>query len=505
MSVSTILRISDKWSKRRFTAKLSDDLMPHTIGGIFELAGRMSEKELNEWIRNKRITPEGIRGFEYIQQALFDIRDDGTLGDVMENAFLTYNGFRLTNDDSIPLDVYNSSPSEDETFLADLILDRDNIPYKRNWLGYYHRNWTKEHADIVNAWVKSDYPDCADDVLAVSDPQNRKKFIFCIAKHIYSAPYELYSRFLGTVVPFKTASETLTNVGNGRGGNCSEKASVLDFICTNFGIDSKLCLSGHNASGKFPEFHLRAALERSSTIFTGENQRYWEHFANIVTIDGSRLLIDATGGPMPFLFCADNEADEYLDQKKCLHVKYIARDECFYYHDAPRDIAYGALFNMEVFLPDIDMYHIFGAEGEDSPFGLLIKPDLWICPDAYITDEDFSEHLLQWNTYASSAPRITQLEMYKDLQASKDKKLISVVETSEPALIRDLRSIEEVFVERCRHIWRDERWNIGYVFCSLKSTHPHPLSVRNVEGIPNSVEKQKEDYEKKQIKKEQRD
>ena len=481
MSVSTILRISDKWSKRRFTAKLSADLMPQTVGGIFELIGRMGENDLNEWVRNKRITTEGIGGFQYIQQAIFDIRDDGSLGDVMENAFLTYNGFLLGNDDSIPLDLYNSSSNDEETFLADLILDRDNVPYKRNWKGYYRRNWTKEHADIVGSWVKSDYSESAEEVLALSDPQSIKKFLLCIAKHLYSAPYELYSRYLGTAVPFKTAAETLTSIGNGRGGNCSEKASVIDFICTNFGIDSQLCLSGHNASGKFPEFHLRAALERSSTIFTGENQRYWEHFANIVNVDGARWLIDATGGPMPFLFCTDNEADEYLDQKKCLQVKYIAREECFYYHNAPRDISYGALFNMEVFLPDIDMYHIFGAEGEDSPFGLLIKPDLWICPDAYITDEDFAEHLLQWNSYASNAPRITQLEMYKDLQSSKDKNLLSIIETSEPALMQDLRSIEEIFVKRCRHIWRDERWNIGYVFCSLKSG-PHPF-------IPSPVER----------------
>ncbi len=93
MSVSTILRISDKWSKRRFTAKLSADLMPQTVGGIFELIGRMCEKDLNEWIRKKRITPEAIGGFQYIQQALFDICDDGTLGEAMENVFLTYNGF----------------------------------------------------------------------------------------------------------------------------------------------------------------------------------------------------------------------------------------------------------------------------------------------------------------------------------------------------------------------------------------------------------------------------
>jgi hypothetical protein len=281
----------------------------------------------------------------------------------------------------------------------------------------------------------------------------------------------LYSRYTGRFVPFKTASETLAGIATGRGGNCSEKASVLDFICTNFGIESRLCLSGHDASGKFPEFHLRAALERSSTIFTGENQRYWEHFANIVIVDGVRWLIDATGGPMPFLFCADGGADDFLEQRKCFPVKYIARQECFYYHDAPLDISYGALFNMEAFAPDIDMYHIFGVEGEDSPFGLLIKPELWICPDAYITQSDFTEHLNQWNSYAASSPRIAQLEFYKDLSGSDEKELLGILERSEPVLINDLRSIEEPFVKRCRHIWRDERWNIGYVFCRLTKQH----------------------------------
>ncbi len=467
MSTPGILRITDKWSKRSFAVKLSRDEIPQTIGNLFGMIARVDEKELNHWKAKKRITSESVKGFIDIQQALFEIHDDGTLGEIIDGTHLTYDGLPLNHDDPLPFEIYTSENNDTEVYLTDLILDRDNVAYKRNWKGYYRRNWTQKFAALVFSWMQEQYGKTAEDICTLSNTDRIKKFINCIAHQVSCAPYEMYSRYLGRTVPFKTAAETLTHIGNGRGGNCSEKASVIDFICANYGIESYPCLSGNDAKGTFPEFHLRRALERSSTIFTGDNQRYWEHFANILIVDNERWLLDATGGPMPFLFYTGAEAETFLTQKNDLTVNFIAREEHFFYHDAPLDIVYGALFNMEVFQPDIDMYHIFGPEGEDSPFGLLIKPDLWICPDAYRYEKEFDEHCSQWEQYAAQAPRIKKIEIYQNLKMSEEKSLLRATELSDPSLISDLRSIEDIFVQRCRYIWRDESWQINYVFCSL--------------------------------------
>ncbi|MBN1602149.1 MAG: hypothetical protein JW915_11100 [Chitinispirillaceae bacterium] len=468
MSSLRILRVTDKWSRRSFAVKLSDDSIPKTIGTLIDMICRVGKKELDHWFAQKRITKESVAGCNDIQQAMFEIHDDGTLGGIIDGVFLTCDGLPLQYDDVPPVEIYTSEDGHSGIYLTDLIVDRDNVAYKRNWNGYYRRNWTKEHSSLVDSWMQQKFGRMSEDIFKLNTTDRIKKFINCIAGHVYRSPYEMYSRYLGRTVPFKTASETLTHIGSGRGGNCSEKASVIDYICANFGIEAHPCLSGNDAKGAFPEFHLRRALERSSTIFTGENQRYWEHFANIILIGEERWLLDATGGPMPFLFCDGSVAEEFLKQKRDVNVNFIAREEHFYYHDAPLDIVYGALFNMEVFLPDIDMYHIFGPEGEDSPFGLCIKPDLWVCPDAYREEKEFDDHCSQWNAYASQSRRINAIEVYQNLKDSDEKTLLRSVQASDPALIADLRMIEEVFVKRCRYIWRDEQWRIGYVFCNLQ-------------------------------------
>lgn len=467
MGASGIVRLTDKWSKRSFSVRLAEKEMPQCIGDIVALLARTTERDLQRWLHRNMITADGIEDFHTMQQALFHINDDGTRGERIEEVALTHEGLPLQVTATVPCELF-TAPTGETCCLADLTLDRDNLAYNRNWQGYYRRNWQAKHAQLVTQWIKRDYSVRPEELLATGKVSDVERFIRTVAEHVAAAPYELYSRYLGRSVPFKTVAETLFHIGEGRGGNCSEKAAVIDFICANYGITAHICLSGHDAKGTFPDFHLRRALERSSTIFTGENQRYWEHFANCIVVDGERWLLDATGGPMPFLFAQGEEAASYFSQERYLPVKFIAREERFYYHDAPIDITYGALFNMEVFLPDVDIYHIFGPEGEDEPFGLAITPDLWICPNAYKTDSAFAEHCQAWKAYAGSAERIEQLEVYRDLSAAAEKTVLSQVEQQYPALINDLRKIEQRFEQRCRYIWRDEQWRIGYVFCLLR-------------------------------------
>ncbi len=468
MNIPFALQVTDKWSKRRFALRFTEDTLPATVADIMTLLETTDARALREFHGNGRITEEGIAGFADIQEALFSINGDGTLGPPVDGAYLSYNGVPLAPEQSIPLEQRSVGAAGKKLYVCDLVLDRDAVPYTRNWKGYYRRKWSDRFQRLVVGWIHRFAPEEVDTILSLSGRKNVERFIRAVSTAVYNAPYELYSRYLGRKVPFKTASETLTSISQGRGGNCSEKASVIDFICANFGLEAHLCLSGHDAKGPFPEFHLRRALERSSTVFIGDNQRFWEHFANIITVEDTRFLVDATGGPMPFLLCDGTEAQRYLSHEQHLPVTFIDKDERYFYSDPPADISYGALYNMEAFIPDIDLYHIFGPEEEDAPFGLIITPELWVCPNAYRTDEEFNRHRTAWKTYGSAHRRITALEIYPSLSPATASPLLDGIEKRFPDCVADLRSIEATFLKRCRYCWRDDSWKIGYVFCTLQ-------------------------------------
>lgn len=465
-----LLQITDRWSKRRFVMKL---IAPDEFPTLTELIAFLKNDDgefVKKLLEEKRISANGLIALEDIRAATFNILDNGMLGKIFDEVYFTIDGHMLFSDDEILFEKRHIPQSGYEnTLVANLVLHREDLPFTRNWQGYYRRFWNEEYANFVNDLIKNAYPEEFTDILKFKTKESIFKFWKIIAKKVFDSPYEIYSRYLGRRVTFKTGPETLKQITVGRGGNCSEKAAALDFICVNYGLEGHMILSGNNADGEFPYTHLRNALNRGSTIFTGDYQKYWEHYANLFIVNGEKLLVDATGGPMPFLFVSGEEAEEFLSLKKSHDVQFIAQQEKYYYHDAPLDITYDGFFNMEAFLLDIDLYHIFGPEEEDSPFGLYIRPDLWICPNAYRTEEEYLEHIKSWNEYAELSDAITSLEMYSDLSSSSQKVILSELEENEPELIRDLRKIDPLFQKRCRYVWRDDSWKISYVFCRIRA------------------------------------
>lgn len=463
-----IIQITDRWSKRRFVMKLNSSDEFKNISDLIKFLKNDDSKITEALLNDKRISSNGIEALEDIRAFAFNILDNGMLGEMFDEVYFSIDGHMLFPDDEILFEKrFIQQSGYENTFVANIVLHRDDLPFTRNWAGYYKRFWNKAYKDFIVDIIKEAYPDSYDNILVLENKDSVIKFWQAVAKKVFYAPYEIYSRYLGRRVTFKTGPETLKEIMNGRGGNCSEKAAALDFIRCNFDLEGHMILSGNNASEEFPYTHLRNALNRGSTIFTGDNQKYWEHFASLFVVDDEKILVDATGGPMPFLFVRGNEALEYLNQEKSQKVQFIAQKENYYYHDAPLDITYDGFYNMEAFLPDIDLYHVFGPEGEDSPFGLYIRPDLWICPNAYRTEDEYKQHLKSWSEYANLSEVITNLEMYQTLDSDSKKIILSNLENSEPTLIEDLRKVERVFQKRCRYVWRDDSWNISYVFCTL--------------------------------------
>ncbi len=463
-----LLQITDRWSKRRFVLKLTKPDEFATLADLVQFLKNDDQTLMNRLLEDKRVSENGLKSLEDIRAAAFNILDNGMLGEIFDEVYFTIDGHMLFSDDEILFEKrFIPQSGYENTFVANIVLHREDLPFKRNWEGYYKRFWNKEFEFFIEETIKETYQDEFKEILKLRTKEHILKFWEVVARKVFNAPYEIYSRYLGRRVNFKTGPETLLQIINGRGGNCSEKAAALDFVRVNYGLEGHMILSGNNANGEFPYTHLRNALNRGSTIFTGDYQKYWEHYANLFLVKDEILLIDATGGPMPFLFAVGEDANEFIKQRKSQKVQFIAQQENYFYHDAPLDITYDAFFNMEAFLPDIDLYHIFGPEEEDSPFGLYIRPDLWICPNAYRNENEYREHIKSWNEYAELAESITSLEMYDDLSSSPKKQILSELERDEPNLIDDLRLIDPLFQKRCRYVWRDDNWKISYVFCRI--------------------------------------
>ena len=418
------------------------------------------------------LSEAGRDDLEIFRTIAYDIDAEGNFTDLIEEIVFKQRGRTLQLANGLKFEHRKTDKKGyTDIFVAELILDRDNVPYKRNWKGYYKRKWDNNpsYKRFVENLIHHKYPERGDDVLEMATYGDAADFLKAIGDRLHSAPYELYSRFMGRKLRFRTGPEALDSIMSGRGGNCAEKASAFLFIAENWGIESRFALAGDGAKEKFPYDTLRRALDSYDFRFKEDAQQYWTHFANIFIVDGKKLLVDATGGPIPFVFAEEDETKAYLTQSKGLPVRFPGEDEAYYYHDAPLDIAEDVLYTMEAFIPDIDLYHVRGPDDEDAPFGLLINESLWVCPGVYQTEGDRNAEIIRWQAWAQGTERVEHLEIYADLDATSEKEILTRVEIESPQLVADLRLVEDFFIQRCRQSWGDSNWKAFYVFVAYAS------------------------------------
>ncbi len=461
------IQIADKWSKRRFALRLNSPHEFSSLSALLDFIQHLSGDDIEGLIFDGRLSAAGKDDIEDFRAIAYDIDAEGNFADLIEEIVFKQRGRTLQPDKGLKFEHRKTDKQGyADIFVAELILDRDNVPYKRNWKGYYKRKWDHNPAykRFVENLIHANYPERGDGVLQIATYGDAVDFLKAIGKRLHSAPYELYSRFIGRKLRFRTGSEALDTIMAGRGGNCSEKAAAFLFIAQNWGIESRFALAGDGAKGAFPYDTLRRALDHFDFRFKDDAQQYWSHLANIFVVDGQKLLVDATGGPMAFVFAEGEEAEDYLTRSKFLPVSFPGEDEAYYYHDAPQDIAEDVLYTMEAFIPDIDLYHVLGPDDEDAPFGLLIKDSLWICPCVYRTEGERNDEITRWQEWAKGAERVRHMEIYADLDAAPEKEILSRVEHESPDMVTDLRLVEDYFIERCRQSWRDRQWKTLYVF-----------------------------------------
>ena len=128
-----------------------------------------------------------------------------------------------------------------------------------------------------------------------------------------------------------------------------------------------------------PVEKLRQLLKTFDFRFSRRYMRYWQHTALFYQVDGTRVLVDATNGNIPFLFLEGEAADRILggedESKEPVPVKMVESMEQFYYHRVPQDIPENLFFALEGWIPYSDLMQVF-----DNELGLYLSADYYMTP-----------------------------------------------------------------------------------------------------------------------------
>ena len=174
----------------------------------------------------------------------------------------------------------------------------------------------------------------------------RLSLLKCLAKRIWEADFESYSRFTGLKLIFETGDETVRNIMDGEGGVCSEKAQALKFLTDNLGYEPEYVLAGPNARKPIQEEQMWELLTTFEFEYSKRYMRYWRHMALLYHVDDQEILVDATNGNIAFLFLSGDKAKLLRDypSKKPLAVRMSLHEEAFYYRMVSQDIPENLLF-----------------------------------------------------------------------------------------------------------------------------------------------------------------
>jgi hypothetical protein len=269
-------------------------------------------------------------------------------------------------------------------------IDRSCTGYTRNWPAYLARRWALRadaYSRFVECVVDDTYGRDAGAVLRLDTPDRVHRFLAAVARRIYAAPYETYSRYLEPCAPFGSCDQTLDRILEGDGGTCAEKAMALYFIARAYGIPAEVVLGGEEAAGSFPYRTLRSMLDRHTFegADTQNTQRYWQHYAILCPWPGNAeeyVFCDVAGSNIPFICCGALEARAYLDpeRREAIRVTITLEPIRLYYHRLARrqDLPLDLYYAMEHFIDLIDVIQTF-----DNELGLLHAGDYWVGAVAY--------------------------------------------------------------------------------------------------------------------------
>ena len=351
-----ILQITDSVTTRTCAVRLAPDDV--SLPWEVLLERYLKAPPFEELLKKQRITPESVRRLSAIQDLAYVSDDDGRLHDLFPGTNIKQ-GDRTLAPGMLP-ELALGRAGDIEVDVIDLTVDRWNVGYSRNLVGFKKRRWNKDEPAyqgfIRSAVERGRSPSQTDAILELDSAKDRLTLLRSVSERIWKADFENYSRFTGEKLVFKTGDETVLNIISGGGGICSEKVQALKFLTDNLGYESEYLLAGPNAENPIPEDKLRELLTTFEFDFSKRYMRYWEHLALLYHLDGRDIIVDATNGNIPFIFLAGPDAERMLNcrDKVPVSVRMSLNTESFYYHRVPQDIPENLLYALEGWIPEAD-------------------------------------------------------------------------------------------------------------------------------------------------------
>jgi agmatinase len=454
-----ILQLTDSAIESSCAMKID----PNTFTSIREMFDTYT-KVINDDI----MTPKSSENISVIQDCIYNIDDKGELLDLYEGLIIRQDNNVVDIDDE-PIFELIQSKDQPEFMLLDLTIDRSRITEEGNAYGYNVRKWKKNQEafeNFIKECVIKEYGSESEDILNLDTQTAKMKFLRAVAKRIWEADFELYSRFIGEKLRFKDPSETLLNIIAGRGGTCTEKSSAMKMITDIYGFKSEYLLAGPVAKGPFPVEPLRRMLSTLDFTLGKKYMIYWQHAGLLYNVDGEDVMIDVTNGNVPFLFLTGDEIEELLrpQNKESVKIRMAMDDEDFYYHVVPQDIPENLIFAMQDWIEDVDLINVF-----DDGLGLLINEDYFVWPLMYHDDEDRLKEYDWWLEKKSekNLPAVEILDNYSvpgliadEFQEKYPQKFADIVESAE--------YLAERYNESYKESKDEPNYNVAFIFVKLR-------------------------------------
>ena len=445
-----ILQLTDALTARRVPMRIDSDESTLPLGAL--LARCLREPPVERLVREQRITLGGVDTLQELQDLVYTTSDSGQLGGPYQG--IVFRQQERVADLREPPAVQASRLDGRDVAVVDVEIDRLNVGYDRNWVGFHRRRWDRNastYVEFARASVRRGRTEAeADEVLGLSEAAHELALVKSLARTIWESDFESYSRFTGGRLRYKTGDQTVRNVIDGGGGICSEKVQALKFLTDHYGIRSEYILAGPDVPAPVPEERLRELLTTFDFRLRKRYLRYWQHTALLYTIGETSILVDATNGNIPFLFLEGGRAERVLgyEDKPPVTVRMAVYQDDFYYHRVSQDIPENLFFAMESWIPDIDLVQVF-----DNELGLYISPTLFVTPVVYRSQAAFERQREAYVEEARAAGMSCVASAQWTLESSLGQRLLEEA----PRAGERIASSEAHLVARC-----DDQYGPGH-------------------------------------------
>lgn len=421
------LQLGDGVTRQRTTLRVDPEELP-TVGASLELF----KEEAARLVDDGWLLQGSVPAFHEVGECLFRLDAEGRLEAL-------HDGLRVLRGHE-PLELGEPLRFErrevegrGDVMLAELTLDRRDCTYQRDWAAYHRRKWAQGREAFERLVIEAAAGDLGVETAARAlqggSEQDRGLLLRAAARRVHEAPFELYSRFLADGRLIKDGAATLRAIAEGHGGACSEKAQAVKLLADGLGLEAEYVLSGPGASGEVPEEALLEILDTFDVQYSRAVQRYWNHLAVLVRIAGEEVLVDASGGNIPFLWERGERLAALLDargsERVAVRHKYVVEEDELYYNRVDQLVPERLLYALELGWadPHIDLVQVL-----DDELGLLGGRGLWLGVIPYRDEEERATVEAWYEEHWLAPGKVRGLAFAEELEASREPLCASFVE-----------------------------------------------------------------------------